>query len=138
MSIDELSSTLQAHEQCMNEKHTEKMIEQAFQSLSTNDEQASEVNQRNGGLMVDVEEEKGKKVTTTTIEDVGATIIILEVTTIKLKTRIDKHIEVRAMDEVDEEPGFAAITQYLPHARRQPICLRGACSINIPQICSPP
>ena len=45
MTVGELSGTLQAHEQRMNEKKIEKPIEQAFQSqVSTKEEQGVSTN----------------------------------------------------------------------------------------------
>ncbi|GKV47387.1 hypothetical protein SLEP1_g54294 [Rubroshorea leprosula] len=50
MIVEELSGSLEAHEQRMNEKRTEKPIEQAFQSqVSIKGDQGGETSQKHGG-----------------------------------------------------------------------------------------
>ncbi|GKV17840.1 hypothetical protein SLEP1_g28296 [Rubroshorea leprosula] len=50
MTVEELSGSLEAHEQRMNEKRTEKPIEQAFQSqVSIKGNQGGETSQKHGG-----------------------------------------------------------------------------------------
>ncbi|GKV49915.1 hypothetical protein SLEP1_g56638 [Rubroshorea leprosula] len=50
MTVEELSGSLEAHEQRLNEKRTEKPIEQAFQSqVSIKGDQGGETSQKHGG-----------------------------------------------------------------------------------------